>query len=192
MFGSRTICLGCNTPQSPEAFAEGSDLCSACADKHTEQMAMIQSQQSDGDRFAAKLKELRKKDPAIPGLADAVLDELGGVESQAARLASDFKSIRGEDLTAEQRELHTISHGPLVKMHGMIMELLHRRDTMVGDADSMGDMDEDDLNAIVSQSAMIRLETDPHFRLMLFQEILNQEPNITDRLVEHMPALGAV
>jgi hypothetical protein len=54
---------------------------------------------------------------------------------------------------------------------------------MVGDHDSMGELDEEDLQAIVSQGASVRLQVDTHFRMELFRQILEEEPGIADRLL---------
>lgn len=160
-----------------------------CVKKHDNQIARMESNRADTDRFRTALAELRKKDPAIPGLADAVLSKLGGVEKQAERFVEDFQEIRGEHLSKEQKALHSTQYGPLVKFHGMAMNLFQSRDHMVSDANPMTEMNDEDLSAIVADGALHRLKVDSDFRLLLIRELLQCEPGIIDRLAKDSPML---
>ena len=135
------------------------------------------------DKFSAKLRELKKQDPVITTLADVVKEKMGGVEEYGKMVVEDFRKVRGDDLTEDQKKLHTIQQGPLTKWHSMLIDLFAKRDSMVGDHDSMGELDEEDLQAIVSQGASVRLQVDTHFRMELFRQILEEEPGIADRLL---------
>jgi|15BtaG_2_1085339.scaffolds.fasta_scaffold00129_25 hypothetical protein len=185
MFGTRKICTVCQAPQLDESFTEGEDVCTVCSRKREEQLAdfaVLRGDESE-DRFSAKLRELKKQDPVITSLADAVKDKIGGVEEYGRMVVEDFKKVRGDDLTEDQKKLHTIQQGPLTKWHSMLIDLFAKRDSMVGDHDSMGELDEEDLQAIVSQGASVRLTIDSQFRMELFKQILEEEPTIADRLI---------
>jgi hypothetical protein len=185
MFGTRKICTVCNAPQLDDSFTEGEDVCTVCSRKREEQLADFAVLRNDDaeDKFSAKLRELKKQDPVITTLADVVKEKMGGVEEYGKMVVEDFRKVRGDDLTEDQKKLHTIQQGPLTKWHSMLIDLFAKRDSMVGDHDSMGELDEEDLQAIVSQGASVRLQVDTHFRMELFRQILEEEPGIADRLL---------
>ena len=193
MFSGRKICRICNTPQSTEGFDSESDVCTVCSRKHQEKQADYALLRDEGqppeNQFGARLRELQKNDPVITTVADRMMVKLAGAEGYADRAVEDFKHCRGEDMTEEQKKLHTVNQGALTKWHGIIIELMKMRDAMVGDYNAMSEMEEDDLQAIVSQGAVIRLEMDSEFRMEMFQAILRKEPEIANRMMDMLPSL---
>lgn len=188
MFEGKKICPVCSTPKPPREFGKG-DMCSVCASRHDNELARIRSARSTEDRFAERLRELRRSEPAIPSVAEHLLEQLGGAEAQATRIAQDLKEIRGEGLTEEQKQLHTTHWTSVTKMHSLVMNILEKRDSMVGNHDPMDGMDERDLNAIVASGAVMRISEDADFRTLILNEILKAEPGILDRLLIANPEL---
>ena len=193
MFGNRRICQVCNTPQVDDDFDGETDVCTVCSRVHKRKLAnydlMRDEGQPDINQFSARLKELQKHDPVITTVADHIREGLGGSEGYAQRAVEDFKTVRGEDLSADQKKLHTINQGALTKWHAIIIDLMKMRDSMVGDHDAMGEMEEEDLQAIVSQGALVRLDVDSQFRMEMFQAILRHEPDIANRMIDSLPPL---
>ena len=160
-------------------------MCSRKRDAQMAHFAVLHGDDIEEDRFSAKLRELKKQDPVITTLADTINEKIGGTEAYGAILVEDFNKLRGADLTEDQKKLHTVSQGQLTKWHTMFLDLFAKRDAMVGDHDSMGELDEEDLQAIVSQGASVRLQVDANFRMEMFKQILMEEPGIADRLMKN-------
>lgn len=110
-------------------------------------------------------------------VAERVVDQLGGPEQLADRLVHDFKTARGEHLTAEQAMFQSIDLKLVTKLYEMLQGLLESRDKLVGDTDPLGEMSEEQLMAVASQAALVRLEHDPLFRDEILRKISGAYPH---------------
>lgn len=191
MFAGKRECPSCKTPQSPEGFADDSDLCSACVKKYDGQIAKIEASRGK-DVLSVQLAELRNKEASVPAAAEAFLEEIGGAGIYGRMLAKDFKRVRGEDLTEEQKKTHVVSEATLTKYHSLNLNMLSSRDQMVADSEPISEMNSDDLNSIVANGAFLRIQEDPEFRMMMLCSLLESEPQIFERMIEETPTVEVV
>lgn len=128
--------------------------------------------------FKEALAEVRKQGrPTTLDIAEAAFEELGGASELGKMIAVDLKKLRGDHLSEDLQAFHDVDWKTLKGMYSTLVTLSSERDKMVGEsADPLDGVSEDDLMAIASSAAMLRIEADPAFRRQLLEAIVNLEP----------------
>lgn len=120
----------------------------------------------------------KKGRPYSLDLANSVIEKLGGPEQLAERLVMDFKTARGEGLTAEQAMFQPVDLKLVRGLYELLHSLITSRDKLIGDSDPFGDMDEGQLMAVASQAAFARAEHDATFRVELVGLLSKVDPQL--------------
>lgn len=147
-------------------------------------MAEVDRGEQKEDVLLASLQKLRNKSAATPSIAEGFLDAAGGGEAIGRKLHEDFARVRGDNLTAEQRQAHTVPENTLATYYKLMTEISSKRDQMVMDADPLQEIESDQLTAMIAEGAFIRVKDDANFRMELLAAIVEAEPRIVERMVE--------
>jgi hypothetical protein len=130
--------------------------------------------------FKEALAEVKKAGrPLTLDIAEAAMDELGGAVELGKMMAQDLKKLRGDHLPPELKEFHDTDYKTVKGMYESLVRLTSERDKLVGDSltDELSGLSDQDLMAVASQAALLRVETDPDFRRQLLAEIVKLDPN---------------
>jgi hypothetical protein len=129
--------------------------------------------------FKEALAEVKKAGrPLTLDVAEAAMDELGGASQLGRMMAEDLKKLRGEGLSEEQMVFHEVDYKTVKGLYEALIRLATERDKMVGETgDPLDGISEQDLLAIASQAASLRLEVDAEFRRQILSEIVKLDPN---------------
>jgi hypothetical protein len=127
--------------------------------------------------FKAAIDEVRRAGrPLVLDVADAAVEELGGPSELGRMIASDLKAMRGEGLDESIRMHFDVDYKAVKGMYEALIRLLGERDGLVGNADPLDGVSEEDLMAIASQAAEIRIEVDSEYRKHLLELIAKLDP----------------
>jgi hypothetical protein len=129
--------------------------------------------------FKAAIDEIRRTGrPMQADLAESTLSNLGGVEELGRRIAEDIKEMRGEGLEPAQQMHHPKDeyYGHIRGLYATLITLMGNRDEMVGAADPFEGVSEEDMMAVASQAAMLRLENDADFRKEMLRSLTRLDP----------------
>lgn len=179
-FPGKVLCPACNLPVLPEHILPRG-LCMSCDDdaKVAGTMAVMASKVPQRG-FKEALAEVKKAGrPLTLDIAEAAMDELGGAVELGKMMAQDLKKLRGDHLPPELKEFHDTDYKTVKGMYESLVRLTSERDKLVGDSltDELSGLSDQDLMAVASQAALLRVETDPDFRRQLLAEIVKLDPN---------------
>lgn len=129
--------------------------------------------------FKEAIKEVQRAGrPLTLDISEGAMDLLGGAAALGERMAEDLKRMRGENLPEELKSFHDVDYKTVKGMYEALIRLATDRDKMVGDVgDPLDGLSEEDLMAIASQAAMIRIEVDSDFRKQLLSAIVKLDPD---------------
>lgn len=174
VFPGKVCCNMCGLPVPPDAVKDKErGRCVVCADTVEQVAAAIMSSERSvvvtkaPPHFDQVIKTLRESTgPATVGTAEAILQELGGEGELGKRIAVDLKRARLEHLSPEVKQFHEPDLKLVRQMYELVTNILEKRDERLkgSDIDPMGDMDEESLMALITESTLIRLEADAKFR----------------------------
>lgn len=178
VFKGKHLCPVCGLPFSPQNFSPRG-LCMKCTEEVKVAGAITV--------LAAKVPQRGFKDaidavrrmgrPLTLDIAEGAMDDLGGATLLGQRIASDLKQMRGEHLPEELKQFHDPDYKVIKGMYESIIRLATERDKLVGEVgDPLDGLSEEDLMAIASQAAMIRIEVDADFRKQLLSAIVKLDP----------------
>lgn len=189
LFPGKILCNFCGLPFPPPEVTE-QGVCIMCADEFKQGLA-VAGLIADGtlrtpNRFNEVLKDLKQKaGPATVGVAESFLEECGGDEALGKMIAADLKMLRKDHITDPQlREFATIeTDWKVVKgMYDIVLRFLSKRDELLqGNGPDLESMDEEDLLAIVSEAAMVRIEADPDFRHQVIEKVVQVDPDAVEQ-----------
>jgi hypothetical protein len=130
--------------------------------------------------FKEALAEVKKAGrPLTLDVAEAAMDELGGASQLGRMMAEDLKKLRGEGLSEEQMVFHEVDYKTVKGLYEALIRLATERDKMVGETgDPLDGISEQDLLAIASQAASLRVEADPDYRRQIMQQVLELDHNL--------------
>lgn len=129
--------------------------------------------------FKEALAEVRRQGrPTTLDIAEAAMEELGGAAELGKMMATDLKKLRGDYLDDDVKQFHDPDWKVIKGLYETLVRLSAERDKMVGESgDPLDGVSEDDLMAIASSAAMLRLETDADFRKQLLTAIVQLDPD---------------
>lgn len=129
--------------------------------------------------FKEALAEVKKAGrPLTLDIAEAAMDELGGASQLGTMMAQDIKKLRGDHLPPELKEFFDPDYKTIKSLYEALIRLTSERDKLVGEVgDPLDGISENDLMAIASNAAMLRIEGDADFRKQLLIEITKFDPN---------------
>jgi len=175
----------CGMPHDREDVSD-QGVCKVCADKLDNGRKLIELMGEDklprSSKFNQVLQALKNDAaPATVGLAEGILERLGGVEKLSEMMVTDVQKIRGEGLEKWEKVSHVTDYKVLKGMYEQICRILSVRDDLVkGAPDPMAEMDEEDLMLIAAEAAKIRLQTDESYRLELLELISQIDPQAVE------------
>lgn len=175
----------CGMPHDREDVSD-QGVCRVCADKLDNGRKLIELMAEDklprSNKFNQVLQALKNDAaPATVGLAEGIIDKLGGVEKLADMMVTDVQKIRGDGLEKWEKVTHTTDYKVLKGMYEQICRILSVRDDLVkGAPDPMSDMDESDLMLIAAEAAKIRIQTDEEYRYELLELISQVDPQAVE------------
>lgn len=173
-FPGRALCVMCGLPYVPN---EAGGVCMSCKELAERTASALVTGEHPSSWRNALAAARRKGRPFMLDVAERVMDQLGGPEQLADRLVQDFKSARGEHLTPEQAMFQSVDLKLVTKLYEMLQGFLESRDKLVGDTDPLGEMSEEQLMAVASQAALLRLEHDALFRDEILCKISDTHPH---------------
>ena len=110
-------------------------------------------------------------------VAEAAMDVLGGASELGRMMAQDLRKLRGDHLDEDVKQFHDPDWKVIKGLYETLVRLSSERDKMVGESgDPLDGVSEEDLMALASQAAMLRLETDADFRKQLLEAIVPLDP----------------
>lgn len=121
-----------------------------------------------------------KEVPNLPGIVASFMAETGGATSLGRMLAEDFKRVRGDHLSPEERALRPPKDSNLVRYYQMLLKLNESRDAQVAQAD-LASFTEEELKSVLTSVAMQLVMDDQDFRRTVMQAILQEDPQFFDR-----------
>jgi hypothetical protein len=123
-------------------------------------------------RWRDSIDKVRKtSQPYQLELADALVEQLGGLPGIAERLASDVREMRGENLHPDDRAFFEPDRKTLKGMYELIMRLMQNRDAFIEQADPLNGLTEEELVAVASQACFTQLERDAAFRRAVMEKL---------------------
>lgn len=121
--------------------------------------------------------------PATTQIAEALMEKLGGPTTLGHMIADDIRKVRGDDLPEDIRCLHTVDTKSLTRLYDIVLRMAAKRDDLVqGVADPLDGMSEEDLMALTAETALLRVELDPEFRMRLLKKIKEVAPEDLETL----------
>jgi hypothetical protein len=192
VFPNRTICLFCGLPVLP-LNCDRPGRCTMCAEKidraKANQQLSVLSQVQEGkvgrrSTFTESLSELKRDgSPATTRVTEALLHALGGAEELGKMIASDIRSIRGDDLDEDMKKIFVRDNRVLTRLYEIAGRMIAARDELVkGVGDPMEGMSTEDLLALTAEAAEFRVQCDPEFRMQLLRTIKASNPEDFDTL----------
>jgi hypothetical protein len=190
LFKGKVLCNFCGLP-FPRSEVTDQGVCNMCATEFKQGMTAL-SLMADGtmtpsNRFNEVIKELKQKTgPATVGVAEAFLEQCAdgggdGAQALGKMMADDLKLLRKDHIQDPQaREFATADADwkTIKGMYDIILKFLGKRDEMLKDASpGLETMEEEDLLAIVSEAALLRLEADEEFRTKIIEKVVQLEPD---------------
>ena len=136
-------------------------------------------QGAPGRNFKDAIAEIRRSGrPFTLDAAEAAMEELGGASSLGKMIVEDLKKVRGDHLHPAQKEMFEQDFKTTKGLYDILIRLNSARDELVGSpVDPLDGLTEDDLMAVASQAAIVRLKADPDFRKQLLFEIAEVDPD---------------
>lgn len=186
VFPGKVCCSVCGLPVPPQQI-DARGMCPMCADEVATAIALVRDPAyKPPQKFKDIIERVRAESgPATIGVTEAFLARIGGDQKLGEMLADDLRHIRGDDIEDESlRKLHTPDVKTLGRFYGLIRDFLRDRDDILSKngGDPLADLDEESLQALVSNAAFSRLRVDTEFVEQIVREIC----------VHHMPVLEAV
>jgi fructose-1-phosphate kinase PfkB-like protein len=128
--------------------------------------------------FKEALAEVRRQGrPTTLDIAEAAMEALGGAAELGKMMADDLKKLRGDHLDKDLQQFHDPDWKVIKGLYETLVKLSAERDKMVGESgDPLDGVSEDDLMAIASQAALVRIEVDCDFRKQLLSAIVPLDP----------------
>lgn len=129
--------------------------------------------------FRDAIAEVRRSGrPFTLDAAEAAMEELGGASQLGKMIVEDLKKVRGDHLHEAQKEMFEQDFKTTKGLYDILIRLNSARDELVGSpVDPLDGLTEDDLMAVASQAAIVRLKADAEFRKQLLFEIADVDPD---------------
>jgi hypothetical protein len=146
-------------------------------------------------QFSKVLSELKEKGtPAVVGIAERVLEKVGGPEKLADMMIEDLNKIRGADLTPALRQLHEPDYKVLKGMYDLLLKISERRDDMIAqhNEDPLGELSEEELMALMAEGCHFRLQVDEEFRRDILSQIQQVDPKLIEQYYLSSIGVGVV
>jgi hypothetical protein len=130
--------------------------------------------------FKEAIAEVQKAGrPLTLDISEGAMTKLGGAGKLGERIAQDLMDMRGENLPEELAAFHDKDYKTIKTLYEALIRLSKDRDAMVGEqGDPLDGVSEEDLMAIASQAAMLRIEVDTEFRRQLLAELVELDPDV--------------
>lgn len=129
--------------------------------------------------FKDAIAEVRRSGrPFTLDAAESAMEELGGASQLGKMIVEDLKRVRGDHLHEAQKEMFEQDFKTTKGLYDILLRLNAARDELVaGPVDPLDGLSEDDLMAVASQAAIVRLKVDAEFRKQLLNEIAEVDPD---------------
>lgn len=129
--------------------------------------------------FKEAIAEVRRSGrPFTLDAAESAMEEIGGASALGKMIVEDLKKVRGDHLHEAQKEMFEQDFKTTKGLYDILIRLNSARDELVsGPVDPLDGLSEDDLMAVASQAAIVRLKVDAEFRKQLLNEIAEIDPD---------------
>lgn len=175
------------------------ELCSKCETPYRREMAKKKKLEQQEiiakacSQFVAQTKKLSKsgmESQLMPAILKNLVEDLGGEQGISQRLAADFKRVRGEGLSEEERMLWQPKDQVIQRYYDMILKTINDQDSKTNtDISSLSD---DDLRSVLLDTVMHALKNDPEFRREVAFEALKEDPGLLDEIIGDGSAFGVI
>ncbi len=129
--------------------------------------------------FRDAIAEVRRSGrPFTLDAAEAAMEELGGAATLGKMIVEDLRKVRGDHLHEAQKEMFEQDFKTTKGLYDILIRLNAARDEQVGSpGDPLDGLSEDDLMAVASQAAIVRIKADAEFRKQILFEIAEVDPD---------------
>lgn len=178
-------CLECMYPKENSEFGSDKLRCRECVkliSKRRDLMAQESLKREAAITLTKAIKEARsaKEVPNLPAIVSSFMKAVGGPERLGEMLGDDFRRVRGDHLSIEERMTKPPSDKYLLAYYQMLMRINGARDEQVSTAD-ISQFNDDELKGILVSVAVQLVMDDSDFRHAVIQTVLHEDPHFFDR-----------